>query len=396
MSQAKLKVLMVHNRYRQPGGEDVVMDSEAAMLRERGHEVLEYRRSNEELGNAPLSLFWAREAYRDICRIIAEHRPGIAHFHNTFMAVSPSGYYACRRMGVPVVQTIHNPRLLCPAAVLRRDGRACTDCRSGYWYLPGIVRRCYRGSGVLTSAVAAMLTVHEALGTWTDKVDAYIASTGFYMGLLERYGIPRRKIYLKSHFVHPDPGLRDSGPGEFALFAGRLAPEKGVRTMMKAWRRLEGIPLKVRGEGLLLDELRREIADSGTGAVELAGRMTRDELARFMKRARFLVWPSEGYYESFGLVAVEAFASGVPVLASRTGVMEELVTDGVTGIHFNPGDPDDLAAKARWAWEHPDEMTRMGLNARAEYERKYTAETNYGLLMDIYGKTIAASRTGRT
>jgi glycosyltransferase involved in cell wall biosynthesis len=164
--------------------------------------------------------------------------------------------------------------------------------------------------------------------------------------------------------------------------------------MMKAWRQLRDIPLKIRGDGRLLDEVGSGVAASG-GAVELAGRMTREELARFIKKARFLVWPSEGYYESFGLIAVEAFASGVPVIAARTGVMEEIVTDGVTGIHFRPGDPDDLAAKARWAWEHPDEMARMGLNARAVYEKKYTAETNYGLLMEIYDNAIAGRRLGR-
>jgi glycosyltransferase involved in cell wall biosynthesis len=164
-----------------------------------------------------------------------------------------------------------------------------------------------------------------------------------------------------------------------------LSPEKGVLKLLEAWRHLKphSIPLKIRGDG----ELRDRVAEfKSEGSVELVPRLDQPELTALMQGARFLVWPSEGYYETFGLVAVEAFACGVPVIASRSGVMAEVVAHEHTGLHFNPGDAADLAAKVEWAWTHPTEMAAFGVAARAEYEKKYTPERSYHRLMEIYRK----------
>lgn len=194
---------------------------------------------------------------------------------------------------------------------------------------------------------------------------------------------------VKPHFVDPDPGLK-SGRGDYALFIGRLSREKGVHTLLDAWKRLKDIPLKIRGKGPLLGEVQAFAAQNQRRIEVLPTRLVPQEWAGLMRGARFLVWPSEGYYETFGLVAIEAFAFGIAVIASRTGAMGEIVADQRTGLHFTAGDADDLASKVAWAWAHPVEMEMMGQNARREYKEKYTAERNYEMLIDIYRETIAA------
>jgi len=239
-----------------------------------------------------------------------------------------------------------------------------------------------------------MLIAHKALGTWKKRVDVYIASTEFYRTKFVEGGLPPEKITIKPHFVSFDPGARASA-GSYAMFIGRLSPEKGVLTLMRAWEKLKHVPLKIRGEGVLTGRV-REFVQNNAQKIELMPRLSAVGLTDALKGSRFLVWPSEGYYETFGLVAAEAFACGVPVIGSRLGAMAEIVDDGRTGLHFTAGDADDLAAKVEWAWNHPEEMARMGCAARAEYEAKYTADRNYKMLMDIYEGVIAGQQSGQS
>lgn len=385
-----MKILLVHNTYQHPGGEDTVFAREAALLREHGHGVVTYTRSNAEVRDfspaaralLPLRMIWARDAVRDLRALIAAEKPDVAHFHNTHFMISPAAYTACRAAGVPVVQTLHNPRLLCPAATFTRNERACQDCLGKTPPWPGILHGCYRSSRLQTAAVAAMLTVHRWRKTWATHVACYVVFTEFYRQQFIAGGLPADKLVVKPHFVAPDPLPREHEPGDYALYVGRLEPVKGVRVLLAAWEQIGAIPLKIRGEGPLAGEVGARAAP--LEAVEIAERLSPEALIQLVKGARFLVWPSLGYYETFGLVAVEAFACGVPVIASRTGVMAEIVTDGVTGLHVTPGDPADLAAKVRWAWDHPAEMAALGRAARREYEQKYTAERNYAQLLRIY------------
>jgi len=385
-----MKLLLVHNTYQQPGGEDTVFEREAALLREHGHTVVTYTRSNAEVRDfspvakalLPLRMIWARDAVRDLRALIAAEKPDVAHFHNTHFMISPAAYFACREAGVPVAQSLHNPRLLCPAATFVRNERACQDCLGKTPPWPGILHACYRDSRLQTATVAAMLTVHRWRKTWATQIARYVVFTEFYRQKFIAGGLPADRLTVKPHFVAPDPLPREDEPGDYALYVGRLEPVKGIRVLLAAWQQLGAIPLKVRGEGPLLAEVQALAARND--ALQVVGRLSPEALIQLVKGARFLVWPSLGYYETFGLVAVEAFACGVPVIASRTGVMAEIVTDGVTGLHFTAGDPADLAAKVRWAWEHPAEMAEMGRAARREYEQKYTAEINYAQLLHIY------------
>ncbi len=394
---SKIKVLQVHDYYQQPGGEDVVFESEVALLRKHGHEVIAYMENNGRAGlinpaSLAIQTVYSRDAYKKILDVIVKERPGVAHFHNTFPLISPSAYYACRKAGVPVVQSLHNPRLACPAASFFRNGKNCTDCLGKALPYPGILYSCYRHSKTQTGVVAAMLGFHRLLGTWNKMVDVYIVASDFYGDLFARAGLPKDKIVYKPHFVGlPIAYEERREPGKYALFIGRLDPEKGVRTLLDAWRQC-AVPLKIRGSGQLEGEVRKFIEQNPEGNIELVGRLSKGELNQLIAGARFLVWPTESYYETFGFVAVESFALGVPVIGSRIGVNAEIVEDGVTGLHFAAGDSVDLAGKVKWAWEHPGEMTQMGRNARREYEAKYTADRNYGMLTGIYQRVIALKR----
>jgi glycosyltransferase involved in cell wall biosynthesis len=387
-----MKILVVHNAYQQHGGEDIVVAAEPALLRDRGHEVISYRRSNDELkgrkGIGALGMaadtVWSFSSRTALREILENERPDVAHFHNTFPLISPSVYYACAEAGVPVVQTLHNYRLLCPGATFLRDGKVCEECLGRAVPWPGVVHGCYRGSRPATLATAAMLSLHRAMGTWQNKVNLYIALTEFAREKFIAGGLPGDRIVVKSNFVADRP-VRQPCSGGYALFVGRLSTEKGPQLLLSAWKGIETrIPLRIVGDGALSKPLGEEVERNNLSSrIELMGRRTPEEVGRVVARARFLVMPSV-WYEGFPMTVVEAYACGVPVIASRIGSLAEIVEDGRTGLHFTAGDAADLAAKVEWAWTHPKQMEEMGRAARREYEAKYTAERNYEALMRIY------------
>jgi glycosyltransferase involved in cell wall biosynthesis len=227
-----------------------------------------------------------------------------------------------------------------------------------------------------------MLTVHSFLGTWTKRVSLYIALTEFMRRKFIQGGLPEGRITVKPNFVAPDPGMGDHSGG-YALFVGRLSSEKGIQTLVEGWQRLSRtVPLKVAGTGSLCT-----LVNSSAPGIEWLGQRSRSEILSLMRQAQFLVFPAE-WYEGFPLTIAEAFAAGLPVLASRLGSMAELVEDGSTGLLFTPGNPVDLAAKVEWAVAHPTELAKMGRRAREEFETKYSAERNYQLLYGIYQQML--------
>ena len=392
-----MKVLLVHNGYQRPGGEDVVFEQERSLLERAGHQVVLYHRSNWEVerysGAKRLALarntIWNSASRREIAKLIAREKPDVAHVHNTFVVVSPSIFSACQAGGVPVVLTLHNYRLLCPAATFFRDGKICQECVE-HDLSRSIRHACYHNSRATTAVVALMLTLNHWRRTWTDGVNRFVALTDFARKKFIEGGLPAEKILVKPNFVHPDPGARTEG-GEYAVFVGRLSPEKRVSTLLAAWGRLHSsqIPLLVIGTGPQQDELQAEAARLNLWAIRFEGQATRERAIAAIKRARFLVFSSE-WYENFPVTIGEAFACSTPVICSKMGAMEEIVEDGRTGLHFMPGNAEDLAHKAEWAWSHPEAMREMGAEARREYETKYTAEKNYPLLMKIYEEARTA------
>jgi glycosyltransferase involved in cell wall biosynthesis len=385
-----MKILAVHNRYQQPGGEDEVFLAETTLLESYGHRVVRYSTHNDRVADMnPLALaantLWNTSTYRELRALIRRERPHVAHFHNIFPLVSPAGYYAARAEGVPVVQTLHNYRLLCPNALFFRDGRACEDCMGKVVTWPGIVHKCYRGSRAASGLVTAMLTTHRALGTWTKMVDVYIALTEFARRKFIEGGLPAEKLIVKPNFVYPDPGPGEGGGG-YALFVGRLAPEKGTETMLAAWDRLgTRIPLKIVGDGPLRDRVVEAAARQSN--VEWLGHRPVEDVHALMRKADMLIFPSE-WYEGFSRVTAEAFAAGTPIIVADIGAATELVEHGRTGLKFRPRDPEDLAAQTGWFFSNPEEHVRMRREIRAEYEAKYTAERNHQMLMEIYDSAL--------
>jgi glycosyltransferase involved in cell wall biosynthesis len=395
-----VKILLVHNSYQQPGGEDSVFEAERELLLAAGHQVEEYVRHNSEIAEYGLwakttlgaRTLWAWDSCKELRARLQRNRPDLVHFHNTFPLISPAAYYTCRKAGVPVVQTLHNYRLLCSSANFFRHGKVCEECvEHSLWR--GVRYGCYHESHVGTATVALTLAAHRAMGTWPGMADCYIALGEFERRKFIAAGFPPDKLVVKPNFVKPDPGSRN-GTSNYALFVGRLSAEKGLGTLLEGWQRVRNlIPLLLVGDGPLRAELEASACRRASSNITFCGHWAHERVIQAMKGARFLVFPSE-WYETFGLVAAEAFACGLPVICSRLGAMEEIVEDGRTGLHFTPGDAEDLAATVDWAWTHPAEMAGMGKEARREYESKYTPEANYAMLLEIYERVLARNGNG--
>jgi glycosyltransferase involved in cell wall biosynthesis len=387
-----MRILRVHNYYLQPGGEDESFHTEIGLLESREHEVIRHTVRNDRIvgmtkGELVESTFWSRRSYRELSELIRIKRPDIAHFDNIFPLISPSAYYATHSMGIPVIQNLRNFRLVCPGTFLFREGKVCEDCLGRVFAWPGVAHACYRDRRVTSMAVASLVAIHRLLGTWKRKVDRYIAATEFLRMKHVEGGIPADKIVVKPNFVDPDPGV-GSGGGGYALFVGRLSPEKGLKTMLTAWETLHTrLPLKIVGDGPLRDEVVE--AAGRLGGVRWLGRQARPAVIDLMKRADLLITPSQ-WYEGCTRVVIEAFAVGLPVVSSELGSMKQIVSEGFTGIHFTPGDPVDLAEKIEGLVSQPRLLEKMRAESRAEYERRYTPEKNYRMLISIYEGVLAA------
>jgi glycosyltransferase involved in cell wall biosynthesis len=399
---AALRVMILHNRYQQAGGEDVAVEQESELLRARGHAVRLVERENTDIAASNLvskarllrDTLWSAESHRLVRNAIRDFRPNVVHVHNFLPLLSPSVHHAAWAERIAVVQTLHNYRLICPGALLLRNGKVCEDC-VGRSTWRGAAHGCYRGSRATSTAVAAMVEVHRGVGTWRN-VQAYIVLSEFQRAKLIQGGLPGDRLHYKPNFVTWDFPVRE-GPGDpYVLYAGRLSAEKGIRTCVEAWVRagadgVAGLSLKVVGSGPLIDELRAHVADSAA-RVEFLGFRPRAQIAELLSRARFLVYPSE-LHEPNGLTLIEAFAAGVPILATRMGSLQEFVETDRTGLHFQAGDPVDLLAAALRLGSDQAANERMGKAARATYLAHYTPEQNYPRLMDVYqtamGRVVA-------
>jgi glycosyltransferase involved in cell wall biosynthesis len=385
-----LKILSAHTFYQQPGGEDQVVAAERELLRSAGHEVVTFQRQNSEIAGYNLLQIatlgarsvWAWDSYADLRAVLQRERPAVAHFHNILPLISPSAFYACKSEGVPVVQTLHNYRMICPSATLFRDGHPCEECLGSSGFVPAITHGCYRGSRAATAAVASMISAHRAMGTWSREVDCYITLSEFARNKLLTAGLPPENVVTKPNFLQTDPGV-GNGHRDYALFIGRLVPEKGVQMLLDVWAKLpDPLPLRIAGNGPLRTAVERAVSRS-SGRIQWLGQVPREESVELSRGARFLVFPSE-WYEGFPFTLVESLACGTPVIAARIGSVAEIIVDGVTGIHFTAGDVDDLANKVQWACSHPDKLAEMGAAARQEFLAKYTAKQNYSTLKEIY------------
>jgi glycosyltransferase involved in cell wall biosynthesis len=382
-----LRILQLHTHYRQAGGEDHVVRTEARLLRRAGHEVLTCTTSNPE-GARAASVFasapYNPNAAARVARVAERFRPDVAHVHNTWFAMSPAVLSALRKVGVPVVQTLHNYRLLCAAATLYRDGAPCVDCVGTHpWH--AVRHRCYRGSAPQSAIAAATMALHARRGTWHRDVDHYLALTDFGRRRFIDGGFPADRITVKSNSVD-DPGGRPAPPsrGRDVVFLGRLSEEKGVLTLLEAWRRSTARDLRLRivGVGPLEPELRR----FAPASVDIVGSLPRERIDVLLLAARALVFPST-WFEGQGLVALEAAAAGLPVLHSDLGVMSELFAPGSEDLLVPPGDADALAAKLEQLTDD-DFVDRAGSLTRQRFEERYTHERALERLLKTYRSVL--------
>lgn len=397
-----MKVLIVHNQYRQRGGEDTVFEAETRLLASAGTSVSTYVVNNDTIQGfgaqlrTSLETTYSRRAYKALTAKIVDERPDIVHVHNFFPLLTPSIFDACRNAGVPVVVTLHNFRVTCANAMLLRGSQPCTLCINGspYW---SVAYRCYRNSFFGSFAVANMIAFHRWRHTWHRSVNRFIALSAFARNRFIDAGLPAERIKVKPNFVFdPFPDNEIVGQREGALFVGRLSHEKGINILLDAWRQAK-IPLTIIGDGPAVEAVRA----AQSPRLNYLGPLPSEHIFSAMRRSRFLLLPSI-WYEGFPRVVVEAFASGLPIIASRIGSLEELIDDNYNGYHFNPGDSNDLLRVISQAFAPSERADLLSRGARETYERCFTPERNLRQLNEIYRETIgdaqsqAASAKSRT
>jgi len=384
-----MKVVVCHNYFRERGGEDQVFEDEVALLRSGGHHVIEFVRRNSDMSGfdltkAALRAPWNRPAHNELRDLVRDEGVDIVHIHNTLPQLSPSLFSAARAGGAAVVHTLHNYRWACPKGILYRDGHPCEECLGRTLPWPAVRHACYRDTLPGSAVVTATLTLHNILGT-PQSADAYIAAGTFIRDKMTAAGLPRERIYLKPNFLDPDPGA-GAGSGDYAMYLGRLSPEKRVGTLLEAWEQLDTpIPLKISGDGPLRPSV--EAAAARTPSIEYFGFAPREDVDRLLGDARLLVFTS-GTYEAQPLTILESFARGTPVIAGRLGAMAGMIEDGVTGWLFEPGDAKDLAHHVTEAFDNPERLTSMRSSVREEFSTKYSIEHNLDRLIEIYGEAI--------
>jgi glycosyltransferase involved in cell wall biosynthesis len=394
-----LRVLIVHETYQFRGGEDQVVETDARLLVDRGHNVHRWTVDNQELIQQPLlrkafllwETTWSHASYRQI-RVLAEKlHPDVVHFHNTLPIISPSGLRAAHDACLPVVMTLHNFRLFCPVGTFFRDGHVCEDCVTRS-LTQSVIHGCYRGSRLQTAAVATMLAVHRQMGTWSRCVEAYIAPTEFMREKAVWAGLPADRIFVRPHAVTASPNHQDQ-LGDYLLFVGRLTVEKGIEVLLTAAPGFRSMPIKIVGTGPLTERVRSAAAAPGS-RVEYLGPLDHEQTMDLIRRARVLIVPSQ-WYEGLGLVLIEALGSGVPIVATRLGAMAEIVTDSLDGLLFEPGNAGDLAKCVNRIVDDEGLRSRMSAAASATFDLKFSIESSYEKLMGVYELAIRLASARR-
>jgi glycosyltransferase involved in cell wall biosynthesis len=393
-----MRVLLVHNRYRSgaPSGENRVVDQEGEALEALGHEVMRFGRSSDEIEQWPLAkkaslparTIWSRETHHDLKAVLREHRPEVVHVHNTFPLLSAAVLYACRDARVPVVATIHNYKLACANGTFFRGGAVCHDCADG---LPvrAVMHGCYRGSRAATAPVALAMIVHRQ--AWRSLVSAYVFISASQRDLLRGFDPAPDRVFIRYNLI-PHRGMPRTARTPTVVYAGRLDEPKGVRLLMAGWdcyRRRSGEPglgLVIVGGGPLADEVAAWA--SARPSVQMSGTVSSDRCAEIISHARAVLLPSV-WEETFGLVAIEAMAAGVPPIAAGHGSFTELITPGVDGVLFSPGDPAALALAIADVESDPERYEAYGDQARKTYEQRFDPQRSIEELLEIYRFAIA-------
>ncbi len=393
-----MRILLVHNSYRSaaPSGENRVVDREGEALAALGHEVTRFGRSSDEIqqwslakkASLPARTVWSSQSYRDLRSVLREQRPDVVHVHNTFPLLSAAVLYACRDARVPVVATIHNYRLECANGSFFRRGAVCHDCTHGL-RVRAVLHGCYRDSPAATVPRVVDMGLHRR--AWRSLVSAYIFISASERDLLRGVGLAPDRVFVRHNLI---PRLSRSQQERMpkVIYVGRLDEAKGVRLLMAGWDDYRsqfgepGLNLLIVGGG----PLEAEVAAwaSSRPSVELTGTVSGDRCAELISQARAVLLPS-AWEETFGLVAVEAMAAGVPPIAASHGAFTELITPGVDGVLFSPGDPAALALAIADVDQNPEQYEFLGDQALKTYEQRFDPQRSVEELLEIYRFAIA-------
>lgn len=385
-----MRILLVHNQYQHRGGEDTVLESELKLLQKYGETVDTLMFNNDRI-KSPLEKikygfysFYNPESSRLLKNKIKEFRPDVIHVHNFFPIASPALFYAADKQGIPIVMTLHNYRLICPNAMFFRDDQICEACISKSFALDGVLHGCYRNSRVQTLFLAGMTWFHRTVGTWQERVDRYILLTQFAKNkfLDSSLKLLDSKMVIKSNFVE-ERGF-DPEKDDYCLFVGRLSKEKGIDTLLEAFKNSER-KLVIVGTGPFSDKV-EEYAEKFPN-IEYAGFQSIDFIIAKLKKAKALIFTSI-WYEGMPMTILEAFSAATPVVCGDLGGPAEIVQNKKTGLIYRAGDSADLLEKVEWLYDHPGEHGVMCTNARDEFEKKYSEQANYHQLINIYKDVI--------
>lgn len=386
-----MKVLQVHNFLRFGGGEDAMFDNTVVLLRQKGEEVITFTKDSKQIApgmggklHAFASGIYSRTSAREIVRLIERVHPDVAHFHNVYPLISGSAIAACRHAGVPVVLSVHSYRLICPIGTLLCHGNVCERCVSGreYWC---VINNC-RSDLFESTAYALRTAAARILRLFLDNVTLYITPSDFMRRKLVESGWPSDRIMVVPNMVAVPNTQVDPAAGQYVAYAGRISPEKGVQVLLEATRRT-GIPLRLAGDPSAMPE----IVQNAPPTCIFVGRLSRQQLTRLYQGAAFLVVPSL-FYEPFGLVATEAMSLGLPVLATRTGGLPEVVEDGVTGLLVPPGNVEELTEKMALLWNDVELCRHMGRAARNRVAQEFSEEVHYPHLLQAYQRAISSDK----
>jgi glycosyltransferase involved in cell wall biosynthesis len=391
-----MRILTVHNKFQLYAGADIVAAADDEILGQHD-EVTSYTRHSSEIASAgplekgryALSTIYSRRTVRDITELVERVRPDIAYVHNVFPLISPSLYHALHKLRVPSVHIIHDYRLWCPNSRFYVNDQRCLRCQHGnYW--PAIENRCVQGSAAYSALYAGSLFVNRQMD-FTKKIGGFICLTQFTKDLLMQSDVPENKLHVCPNHIDTSKFTPQYSGGRYVLYIGGLYRDKGVMTIAKAFAQLPHIPIKMVGAGPEEQELRDYIREHRIANMEILGYKSGDEKAELLRNSMFTIVASQ-LNEPFGLVVVEAYASGKPVIASTVGSLPYIVEPEQTGLMFRSQDANELAAKVSWLYDRPEEIERMGRRARAVVEQKYDARLRYDSLRAIFEEVIGKSR----
>lgn len=387
-----MRILIIHNKYKQFGGEDVAVELESSILVKNKHDVEILYFDNfpidgygSRIGSAFRAIYNSSSA-RKVSKMIRQFKPDIIHIHNLFFIASPSVIYAAHKHKIPVILTLHNYRLICANALLLRNGQICELCTQKKFPFSGIRYKCYRDSAIESALVTSITGIHKLFKTWQNKIHTYITLNEFSKSklLYSSLHIPPARMITKPNFV-PDPGEGNIQRENFFLFAGRLVKEKGVHVLARAFSIMPENKIIIIGDGPEKDLLQEQFRSYPN--ISFEGQMEKEMVTEQMKRCKAFICPSI-WYEGAPLTIIEAFATGTPVIASRLGSMAESITDGFNGLHFTAGDADDLCAKIRLLVTETANNSMLYRNARQTYLEKYHADIHYNAILRIYENAV--------